>query len=271
MFETGKLHKFCRTGNLEGVKVNIKKGGNPNAVVNSRHSSENCTPFEIACWYGQFEIVKYLVESVGVDPAFRDSKCITYAARGNNLELIKYLESKGDVNMNRCEDLAIVRSVECDSIDVFNYMYHVHDADPAAHNNHCIKLACLNGNLELVNILLRDDRVNPSSDGNVPIRRAIKAKRFDIVETLIKSKNFTPLFDSLFSKYLKDKDQTIVWTLVFRHVKDISQTNLKYINNLRLASILIESNSYKERLEYLDGKKVKRYTREELTSILRMM
>lgn len=271
MFETGKLHKYCRTGNLEGVKSNIKKGGNPTAVVSSKHVSDNCTPFELACWYGQFEIVKYLVESVGVDPAFRDSKCITYAARGNNLELIKYLESKGDVNMNRCEDLAIVRACECDSVDIFNYMYHMHDADPAAHNNYCIKLACLNGNINLVNILLRDDRVNPSSDGNVPIRRAVKAKRFDIVETLIKSKNFTPLFDQFFNMYIKDKDQAIIWTLIFRNVKDLPPSSIKFIKNLRLASIFIEASSFEERLEFLNGKKVKLYKRAELNDIVKMM
>lgn len=272
MFETGKLHKYCRTGNLEGVKSNIKKGGRPTAVVDSRHVSDKCTPFELACWYGHLDIIKYLVEEAGVDPTYRDSKCVSYAARGgNSLEIIKYLESKAKVNVHRCEDLALVRSVERDVVDTFKYLYYTHKSDPTAHHNHCIKLACLNGNNEILHILLNDARVDPSADYNTSIRRAIKAKRFDIVEQIIKSDRFVAKFNENFIKYVKAKDQTNVWTLIFRHVKDIPQENLKYINNLRLASILIESNSFEERLEHLDGKKVKRCTREELNVLIGMM
>ena len=58
--------------------------------------------------------------------------------------------------------------------------------DPSANNNTAIEEACNNGgNLEIVHLLLADQRVNPADDACIAFDRACQGGNLDIVKLLL--------------------------------------------------------------------------------------
>jgi ankyrin repeat protein len=59
------------------------------------------------------------------------------------------------------------------------------EVDPSVSNNHPIRLASLKGYDEIVRLLLKDTRVNPSDVNNAALLNAVKANNTEIVRMLL--------------------------------------------------------------------------------------
>jgi ankyrin repeat protein len=59
--------------------------------------------------------------------------------------------------------------------------YNFEDVDPSADNNWAIRLASCNGHVEVVRLLLNDNRVNPSELDNYAIRWASHNGHVEVV------------------------------------------------------------------------------------------
>ena len=62
--------------------------------------------------------------------------------------------------------------------------------DPSARDNYAIRLASENGHKEIVEMLLKDNRVDPKDKGNYAVRVAIKYGHEEIVKMLLQDNRF---------------------------------------------------------------------------------
>ncbi len=71
--------------------------------------------------------------------------------------------------------------------------------DPSTRSNKCIKLASEWGHTEAVKLLLRDPRVNPSHDDNRAIRMASKNMSVGVIRVLLGDPRVNPTADDNYS------------------------------------------------------------------------
>ena len=84
-------------------------------------------------------------------------------------------------------------------IDVVNRLLDDPRVDPSADNNCAIRSAAKNGHLDVVNRLLEDPRVDPSSNNNCAIRWAAKNGHLDVVNRLLEDLRVDPSADNNFA------------------------------------------------------------------------
>ncbi|KAJ3252651.1 hypothetical protein HK103_001352 [Boothiomyces macroporosus] len=70
--------------------------------------------------------------------------------------------------------------------------YLIKRMDPSSYDNGAIIAAAENNNLEILELLLNDDRVDPIARSNEPIRQAAQKGHYRIVERLMKLKRVNP-------------------------------------------------------------------------------
>ena len=152
--EKYSLHKACYVGNLEAVKYLVEKGADIHAK-----DKDSKTPLHCTCQKGDLEVVKYLVEK-GADINAKsnfDNTPLIYACQKGHLKLVKYLVEKGaDIN-------AKINS-----------------------GNTPLHYACQEGDLELVKYLVEKGVDIHAKDkyGNTPRDIARQEKKYKVVELL---------------------------------------------------------------------------------------
>ncbi|OUM66898.1 hypothetical protein PIROE2DRAFT_25786, partial [Piromyces sp. E2] len=90
------LYLACQFGFEDIVKLLVESGANINSI------NDDWTPIEIACSNGFISIVDYLLEK-GANVHLktpREYKLLHIATEENNLEMVKLLIEKGNMNVN---------------------------------------------------------------------------------------------------------------------------------------------------------------------------
>lgn len=87
--------------------------------------------------------------------------------------------------------------------------------DPSTANNWAIKNAALEGNFDVIAILLKDKRVDPSVDRNMPLKRAIKSRCTLCVRYLLSDERIRNVEEDLTDKEI----QTFTFKRAFTLVK----------------------------------------------------
>lgn len=129
-----------RYGKEEVAKYLIEKG----ADINHRSYS----PLSMASKYNMLNIVKLLIEK-GADPKAHDNWALAEAVSENNLDIARFLLEHGANSTNQ-----ILRFAIYSNIDMLKLLIE-HGAD----NNKLIKYAEMEGISEIIDYLLKDDRV----------------------------------------------------------------------------------------------------------------
>ena len=107
-----QITEFAKEGDLEGVKSMRSKGVTEHGYKSAlREASDN----------GHLDIVKYLIEEIGVDVHSFNDIALRWAAENGHLEVVKYLIEKG--------------------------------ADPSVYDNQALKSASYNKHIDVVNYL----------------------------------------------------------------------------------------------------------------------
>ncbi|KAJ3220808.1 hypothetical protein HK099_004007 [Clydaea vesicula] len=68
--------------------------------------------------------------------------------------------------------------------------------NPAVDNQICIKLSSENGQFEVVRLLLKDKRIDPSHAGNFAVNKAIENGHLKVVNLLLENKKVKELYDT---------------------------------------------------------------------------
>jgi ankyrin repeat protein len=166
----------CKHGHLEVAKYLWSQGAN-----DFRNFDASCL-MTVACQEGHLEIVKFLY-SVGVSVTATNTVPIYYAVSGGHVELVKYLLSKGadrdivnggsfKVAAMTSDDLEFVKllyspnlkvEVVADSfvgacraghLEVAQFISSLPRNDLSSHMQQALQVACGNGHLEIVELLV---------------------------------------------------------------------------------------------------------------------
>mmetsp|Transcript_30054 Transcript_30054/g.36586 ORF Transcript_30054/g.36586 Transcript_30054/m.36586 type:complete len:214 (+) Transcript_30054:1416-2057(+) len=117
-----------------------------------------------ACYENHLDIARLLFDNpeFKIDPAVDDSYLLFFAAQTGYVEMTRFLLSQPSVN-------------------------------PSANNNTAIEEACNNGgNLEIVQLLMADKRVNPADKKCIAFDRACQGGNLDIVKLLLDDPRVEP-------------------------------------------------------------------------------
>ena len=118
--------------------------------------------------------------------------CTWCAYHGQHLILIEVLEY---INPCMC---AIEFASENQHLNIVQLLLNDERVDPSSHNNQAIRSASKNGHHEVVQLLLTDSRVDPSADDNYAIQIASENGHLNIVQLLL---NDEPVDPSSYDNY----------------------------------------------------------------------
>ncbi len=219
------LKKSSEYGYLKGVKLALER------PIDS--SVEYNYAFIIASEKGYTEIVKLLLKHPKVNPSINNNYAILLASQNEHLDVVKLLlqdkrvrrklsdekikkyenqtkglnESIRDLMKPKSEEeilksldnLSLVELLKksCQSGYVSGVKLALErGVDPSINDNFAIEYASKNGHLEIVKLLLQDERVDPSDHNNYAIRLALQNGHTEIVKLLLQDKRVDPSVDN---------------------------------------------------------------------------
>jgi hypothetical protein len=118
--------------------------------------------FDDACWRGDLQEVRALLVDSRVDPSAGNNYALTAAAYSGNWKIAQILLADERVQLQPAMDdrsllYAIFNSGSADIVRLFLAKTSV---DPSVFDNYAIRWAAVNGHVETVRVLLKDNRVN---------------------------------------------------------------------------------------------------------------
>jgi len=102
----------------------------------------------------------------------------------NDLKEVTIRLNHPDVNVARSDNHALGLAAQYGHIDILKLLLKDKRVDPSGDNNWAIRFASENGKYESVKLLLKDKRVDPSACSNDAISYALKRKHLVIVDLL---------------------------------------------------------------------------------------
>ena len=154
----------------------------PGSIYNS--------PLVVASERGHMSVVDILLKDPRVDPGIQYSAIIKIAARQGNYLLVKALLKDHRVNPNSYGKFkpALIGALEHRHMHVVDILLKDPRVDPSIQNNDAIQIAAEKRNIPAIRILLKDSRVNPTVNNNHAIRHALKNSHFDVARILLEDK-----------------------------------------------------------------------------------
>lgn len=140
-----KLINNIRKGKLTSVKELIDKGANVN------YNNDSKTALGYACYYGHFDIVKFLLESGAY---IRDDMAILYAAQYGHSNIVEYLIEYAVKSKNY--DTGLTWSVLYENIQVIKELIENNKVDVSSNNSIALVCAAIKGNLEIIKMLVEN-------------------------------------------------------------------------------------------------------------------
>ncbi|XP_071094932.1 serine/threonine-protein phosphatase 6 regulatory ankyrin repeat subunit C-like [Haliotis cracherodii] len=159
------LHFACEGGNIEIVKYVLTQ----NIVAINSRDDEGTTPIMIAASNGDNGVFDVLVEA-GADLSLlnnNEDDILILACEGENIEIIKYLLTQGNVDINRKQEgcTPVMKTAFSNNKKVFD-LFVKEGADLSLlsdDKNNVLHLACFGGNVEIVKYLLTQNIVDINS------------------------------------------------------------------------------------------------------------
>ena len=172
------IFDVCKNGNIKKILSLIDRGCDGRVVLRE------------VCWFGNIEVVKYLVEKCGVNLRCADDLAVHIASMSGHLEVVKYLVEKCGANVRGDNSgYTIQRACEFGHIEVVQYLVKKCGADARTGNDWPVRLACEAGHFEVVKYLIEKCRavlpeVNPKYERYLIVyekgekkRKCVMAKR----------------------------------------------------------------------------------------------
>ena len=162
-------------GHVNAVKLLLDLGLNPSALDNA--------PLEHAAKNGNIELVRFLLTyEPSLQKLDRDfDRALALAARRNYVDIVQLLS----IDPNSNYGYAFTVAIDYNSIKVVKFLLETGRVNADYLNNYAIIKAASNGYNKLVQILLKYKNVDPTVDGNGPLKSAILHRHPDIVRLLL--------------------------------------------------------------------------------------
>ena len=161
-----------------------------------------------------------LVYSKRLDPSFDGTFLVKYVIVNNHVSLLKVLLLNKKTNLDDCIEIAIQNG----RLEMVKILLKDPRVDPSGDNNYSIRRASKNGHLEIVKLLLQDPRVDPSDRNNYSIKVASENGHIKIVRLLFRNKRVRNKMSnyeiSLWEdriKSLEEPEKKTVWHGNWRH------------------------------------------------------
>ena len=133
-----------------------------------------------------------LVYSKILDPSFDGTFLVKGVVGNNHVSLLKVLLLNKKINLDRCLEIAS----DDGQLEMVKILLKDPRVDPSDDNNNSIRRASKNGHLEIVKLLLQDPRVDPSDGNNYSIKAASENGHIKIVRLLLKDPRVDPSDDN---------------------------------------------------------------------------
>lgn len=140
--------------------------------------------FENCCEVGEHKIVKDLLKSQYVDPAFRDNIFFQLACENGHFEIVECLLKDSRIDPAARDNEAIVLACSEGHDKVVKLLLGNDKIDPSVDDDFCILTAAAKGNVKIVELLLKDARVDPGAGNGAPRRVADKKGHRAVVRLL---------------------------------------------------------------------------------------
>lgn len=114
-----------------------------------------------------------------------------WAVESNYPSLVEYLVGRGQ-DPSILDSLALRKVVYYEHISVMNVLLRDHRIDPNTSQDYCIRTAAELGNVEIVNRLLQDSRVDLTVYGNSALEAAVSNGHLDVVDRLLLDPRVNP-------------------------------------------------------------------------------
>ena len=164
------------TGKIKYVKYVLQN------LKNINPASYNNLAIIRACDNGHVEVVKLLLTDPRVNPADRGNVAFIRACENGRVEVVKLLLTNPRVDPVCKEDSShiptsiILRHPELN--EKFEFYFK-------SDHNLAISKACENGHVEVIKVLLRDQRIDPTDDSNRALVCASLFGRYKVIELLL--------------------------------------------------------------------------------------
>ena len=198
--------RACDNGHVEVVKLLLT---DPRVNPADRGN----VAFIRACENGRVEVVKLLLTNPRVDPVVRDNIAFIKACENGRVEVVKLLLTDPRVNPADRGNVAFIRACENGRVEVVKLLLTNPRVDPVckedsshiptsiilrhpelnekfefyfkSDHNLAISKACENGHVEVIKVLLRDQRIDPTDDSNRALVCASLFGRYKVIELLL--------------------------------------------------------------------------------------
>jgi ankyrin repeat protein len=154
-------------------------------LVNSNNITCDKAPFYSGTMNN--EIFKILVKDMQFDPS--SEHYISSVISNNNIEIIKTLLQ--DPNIDMCKKY-LSYAVYNNSLEIAKLLLTDSRIDLSFDNEMIINVSA-KGNTEIVELLLKDPRVDPTVNDNEPLKSAVKLGHYDIIKLLLNDPRVNPI------------------------------------------------------------------------------
>ncbi len=135
-----------------------------------------------------------------VDPSCRNNYAIRYASKHGHADVVERLLQDVRVNPWDSDNFSLLAALNHGHLSVIKILLRSATSEEM---NYAIKMAVMNGNVDVVTFLMKDMRVDPSTMNNEALRVAAKEKHLGTVEVLLYDHRVEPnaAGDFLFSVF----------------------------------------------------------------------
>jgi len=198
---------------------------------------------------GDFDKTVNLLHDSRVDPTLRNNYALRHAAKYGYLPIVKLLLADSRVDPTALDNMAIKDAAYEGMVAIVKLLYNdkrVNKSfDISKDSNYVFNMMCREGDLDMVELLLLDDRLDPTMNNNYALRLAAEGGFYQIIEVLLADSRIDAGYDENDALnqacYHNHFDCA---ALLLTNEKVLS--NLKYSNNLHyiIPKILIEKYDY---------------------------
>jgi ankyrin repeat protein len=165
----------CNENQLDVVCYLKEKHGFDLHIQDERYLRE-------ACLHGRDQIVDYLIQD-GANVASLHNAALQNAAYRSHASIVhRLLKAGADANVN--DSAALKYAVKNNDIASVKCLIHAGNANPRCHEDWPIRMACRNGQLSIVKLLLGYN-VDPDTCNGAPLHEALGAGHENVVVVLL--------------------------------------------------------------------------------------
>jgi hypothetical protein len=175
------IRMLCELNKVEDVKKLLK---DPRVDP----SASNNEAIRNACYLGHLEIVKLLLKDPRVDPSAYNNEAIRNACKNGHLEIVKLLLVDPRVDPSVSADISSRLSMENGHIDVVKILLE----HPKVNPNNLILTAVEKGSVEMVKLLLSKENIDPSFNNNICLKQAVRYDFVDVLILLLRDRRIDP-------------------------------------------------------------------------------